>query len=108
MRFLGKAHLDEFTRVSDRYKTEMAFLLKLLTVGKAISIQAHPNQKLSEKLHAARPDVYRDETHKPEIGVALSDDVASCFGFLNAEGVKKNLEKSKVLSEIFKYDRRVT
>jgi len=100
--------LDEFVSVSDRYQTQMAFLLKLLSVGKAISIQAHPNQKLSEKLHAARPDVYRDHTHKPEIGVALSDDVASCFGFLNAEGIKMNLENSQVLSEVFKYEKRVT
>ena len=107
-RFLGKAHLDEFVSVSDRYQKQMAFLLKLLSVGKAISIQAHPNQKLSEKLHAARPDVYRDHTHKPEIGVALSDDVASCFGFLNAEGIKMNLENSQVLSEVFKYEKRVT
>jgi mannose-6-phosphate isomerase len=103
-RFLGKAHLETFAPVSERYETQMAFLLKFLAVGKAISIQAHPNQSLSEKLHAARPDVYKDETHKPEIGVALSDDVASCFGFLNSEGLRKNLQDSKTLAELFEYE----
>ena len=82
----------------------MAFLLKLLSVDKAISIQAHPNQTLSEKLHGARPDVYRDEVHKAEIGVALSDDVASCYGFLNSAKLTLNLQQNKVLAEIFKYD----
>jgi len=46
-RFLGKAHLETFAPVSERYETQMAFLLKFLAVGKAISIQAHPNQSLS-------------------------------------------------------------
>jgi len=91
-RFLGNAHIETFSPVSKRYETQMAFLAKFLAVGKAISIQAHPNQSLSEKLHAARPDIYKDNTHKPEIGVALSDDVASCFGFLNSEGLRKNLQ----------------
>lgn len=79
----------------------MAFLLKLLAVDKAISIQAHPNQTLSEKLHAARPDVYRDETHKPEVGVALDDNVASCFGFLNSENLTQVLLDNRVLAELF-------
>lgn len=52
-------------------------------------------------MHAARPDVYRDETHKPEIGVALNDDVASCFGFLNAENLTKVMKENSVLAKTF-------
>lgn len=83
--------------------SRMAFLLKLLAVDKAISIQAHPNQTLAEKLHTARPDVYKDETHKPEIGVALDDNVASCFGFLNSARLTEVLKSSKVLSTLFEF-----
>lgn len=82
--------------------------MKLLSVDKAISIQAHPNQTLSEKLHAARPDIYRDETHKPEIGVALDDNVASCFGFLGGEKLAANLRECKVLGGYFEYEHGVT
>jgi mannose-6-phosphate isomerase len=103
-RFLGHSHLSVFGSQSERYQTEMAFLLKLLSVDKAISIQAHPNQTLSEKLHAARPDIYRDETHKPEIGVALDDNVASCFGFLGREKLSANMNENKVLGEYFEYE----
>ncbi|CAE6472154.1 unnamed protein product, partial [Rhizoctonia solani] len=32
---------------------------KVLAIEKALSIQAHPNKKLAEKLHRERPDVYK-------------------------------------------------
>lgn len=107
-RFLGRAHLEKFAKDNELYSHRMAFLLKLLAVDKAISIQAHPNQSLSEKLHAARPDVYRDETHKPEIGVALNDEVASCFGFLNKEKLTQMMRENRVLAQIFGYEEGVT
>lgn len=40
--------------------------------------QAHPNKKLAEQLHAERPEVYRDDNHKPEMAVTLSDFEALC------------------------------
>ena len=45
---------------------------------KALSIQAHPNKAHAEELHAARPHVYKDPNHKPEIAVALTDFEALC------------------------------
>ena len=38
--------------VSERYGGKLPFLFKVLSVQKALSIQAHPNKKLAEKLHA--------------------------------------------------------
>lgn len=57
---------------------QLPFLLKVLSVAKALSIQAHPDKALAERLHAARPDVYKDDNHKPEMAVALTDFEAMC------------------------------
>ena len=37
----------------------MPFLLKVLSVGKALSIQAHPDLTLAAKLFKEQPDVYK-------------------------------------------------
>ena len=57
---------------------QLPFLLKVLSVAKALSIQAHPDKALAERLYAARPDVYKDDNHKPEMAVALTAFEAMC------------------------------
>jgi mannose-6-phosphate isomerase len=61
-------------------------------VGKALSIQAHPDKPHAEELHrfatAAssslpsflrdRPEVYKDPNHKPEIAIALTEFEGLC------------------------------
>lgn len=37
--------------ITERYGGKLPFLFKVLSVAKALSIQAHPNKKLAEKLH---------------------------------------------------------
>ena len=37
--------------VSNRYGGKLPFLFKVLSIRKALSIQAHPNKKLAESLH---------------------------------------------------------
>lgn len=56
----------------------LPFLFKVLSVGKALSIQAHPNKTHAAELHAARPDVYKDANHKPEMACALTKFEAMC------------------------------
>lgn len=48
---------------------------------KALSIQAHPNKALAEKLHREDPLLYRDNNHKPEIALAVTPFQALC-GFV--------------------------
>jgi mannose-6-phosphate isomerase len=57
---------------------ELPYLFKVLSIGKALSIQAHPDKKLAEKCHAERPDVYKDPNHKPEMALALTPMEALC------------------------------
>jgi mannose-6-phosphate isomerase len=40
------------TEVDERYGGRLPFLFKVLSIRKALSIQAHPNKKLAEQLHA--------------------------------------------------------
>jgi mannose-6-phosphate isomerase len=70
----------------------MAFLFKVLAVEKALSIQAHPDKTLAEKLHSLHPDVYKDPNHKPEIAIAINDNFIACFGFLTPDKLQSNFE----------------
>lgn len=44
--------------VSEKYGGKLPFLFKVLSIRKALSIQAHPNKKLAEQLHAKDPRNY--------------------------------------------------
>lgn len=57
-----------------------------------MSIQAHPDLELARKLHAERPEIYKDPNHKPEMAVALTPFEALC-GFRPLEEIVINLEK---------------
>jgi mannose-6-phosphate isomerase len=48
-------------RVIKHFGSDLPFLFKVLAVHKALSIQAHPNKKLAEKLHSERRSVYKGE-----------------------------------------------
>ena len=56
----------------------LPYLAKVLSISKCLSIQAHPDKALAEKLHAERPEVYKDANHKPEMAVALTPFEAMC------------------------------
>ena len=44
--------------IGQRYGDKLPFLFKVLSIRKALSIQAHPNKKLAEQLHAKDPKNY--------------------------------------------------
>ncbi|KAK8241706.1 mannose-6-phosphate isomerase-like protein [Phyllosticta capitalensis] len=58
--------------ISERYGGKLPFLFKVLSIRKALSIQAHPNKKLAEQLHAKDPKNYPDDNHKPEMTIAIT------------------------------------
>ena len=71
-------------------KHGLPFLFKVLSVQTALSIQAHPDKDLAARLHAARPDMYKDDNHKPEMTLAVSNFEALCQ-FQKANHVLENL-----------------
>jgi mannose-6-phosphate isomerase class I len=62
----------------------------VLSVAKALSIQAHPDKKLAEVLHALSPSTYKDGNHKPEMAIAVTEFRALC-GFACIEVRVQNL-----------------
>lgn len=44
--------------ISQKFGKKLPFLLKVLSIQNALSIQAHPNKKLAEELHAKDPAHY--------------------------------------------------
>lgn len=58
--------------VSEKFGHKLPFLFKVLSIGKALSIQAHPNKKLAEQLHKNDSKNYPDDNHKPEMTIAIT------------------------------------
>ena len=66
------------TEISERYGEKLPFLFKVLSIAKALSIQAHPNKKLAEQLHARDPRNYPGESRYQRyalIWTHLIDDI---------------------------------
>eukprot|EP00775_Hariotina_reticulata_P009221 gene9221-9386_t len=82
--------------VLKRFGTDLPYLLKVLSVQTALSIQSHPDKKLAEKLHAQQPQDYKDDNHKPEMALALEGFEALC-GFVAPSELKKVLQEQPEL-----------
>ncbi|TPX64190.1 mannose-6-phosphate isomerase [Spizellomyces sp. 'palustris'] len=82
------------TNLSDKlhqeYSGDLPFLFKVLSIRKALSIQAHPDKKLAGDLHARFPDIYKDPNHKPEMAIALTPFEAF-INFRPLKEIKANL-----------------
>ncbi|CAG0889893.1 unnamed protein product [Cyprideis torosa] len=85
-------------KTRDVFGDNLPFLLKVLSVNKALSIQAHPNKFHAEQLHAERPDLYKDPNHKPELAVAVTKFEALC-GFKTFSEIAKYLNDIPELRE---------
>ncbi|MCB1326690.1 MAG: mannose-6-phosphate isomerase, class I [Leptospiraceae bacterium] len=67
-------------------KPGLPFLMKILEAARPLSIQAHPDKRRAEILHARDPENYPDNNHKPELAVCLRD-LRALIGFRHAEAV---------------------
>lgn len=81
------------------WKNTLPYLFKILSVGSALSIQAHPDAKLALELRASRPEAYPDNKPKPEMALALNDFEALC-GFRTMENITTMVQQVPELSEI--------
>ena len=66
---------------------DLPFLFKVLSVRTALSIQAHPDLSLAQKLHASDPKNYRDANHKPEMAIALGGEFEALCRFRRAKDI---------------------
>lgn len=86
-------------KVREKFGDELPFLFKVLSINKALSIQAHPNKEHAEILFRDRPDLYKDPNHKPELAIALTPFEALC-GFRPIKQIKYFLNNVPELGAI--------
>ena len=89
------------TAVAERFADRLPFLFKVLDVRKMLSIQVHPTKAAAEAGYAAEEQAgkprdaadrnYRDDNHKPELGVALTDFYL-LHGFRSPEQIMRTLK----------------
>lgn len=58
--------------------TNIPYILKIISVGKPLSLQLHPDKSNATKLHKQFPLQFPDSNDKPEMIVAISDFTALC------------------------------
>lgn len=93
LRTLLKDHPDELgQKVAQTFGSgELPFLFKVLSIRKALSIQAHPDKALGKQLRARDPKNYPDDNHKPEMAIALTEFEGFC-GFRPLEEISTFLK----------------
>ena len=87
-------------KVAKKFGGELPFLLKILSVNRALSIQAHPDKERAVELHGSAPDKYPDANHKPELVVVLHDFQGLC-GFRPFLEVQAWVMKIPELQKVF-------
>ncbi|KAK2652245.1 hypothetical protein Ddye_012101 [Dipteronia dyeriana] len=85
--------------VLSRWGCDLPFLFKVLSVAKALSIQAHPDKELAKTLHKLQPNVYKDDNHKPEMALAITEFEALC-GFISLQELKIVLQNVPEVVEL--------
>lgn len=94
-----QAHPEALGASPYNRQSALPYLLKILSVAKALSVQAHPDRTLAASLHASRPDLYPDDNHKPELACALTPFEAMC-GFRPASEIVSNLQTTPELAQL--------
>ena len=88
----SNVRLGDVARQLSGNKDTLPFLLKILSVNKALSIQAHPTKEHAAKLHTADPKNYPDPNHKPEMAIALTVFEGMC-GFRPVSDIISDLAR---------------
>lgn len=82
-----------------KFGDTLPYLFKILSVNKALSIQAHPDKQHAEQLHKSHPEIYKDANHKPEMAIALTDFQGLC-GFRPLSQIQAHLKSVPELAKV--------
>lgn len=63
---------DQGIPLQDYTQEALPYILKVLSINGALSLQAHPDLALAKQLHKSAPEHYKDANHKPELVVAIT------------------------------------
>merc|ERR1719232_671583 len=103
----GPSTLSNGATLESLLGKELPFLFKVLSCGKTLSIQAHPDKSLAEKLHSENPSKYGDPNHKPEMAIALTPFEAMC-GFRRIEEIAQLIKKHPEFSACISDEAKLT
>uniref|UniRef100_A0A1I7YFR6 mannose-6-phosphate isomerase n=1 Tax=Steinernema glaseri TaxID=37863 RepID=A0A1I7YFR6_9BILA len=73
-----------------RQELHLAFIQKLMSIQRTLSLQVHPTKEQAEWLHEQDPIHYPDRNHKPELAFALTRFELLC-GFRPAQEIALNM-----------------
>ena len=82
--------------ISGKENGDLPFLLKILSIDKALSLQVHPAKKHAAELHVRDPEHYPDPNHKPEMAIALTVFEGLC-GFKPVNEILDSMKAHKEL-----------
>jgi len=94
----GPSKLKTGEMLGDAIGEDLPFLFKVLSAGKALSIQAHPDKENAERLNKENPSKYGDSNHKPEMAIALTPFEAMC-GFRRLEEISLLIKKHREFAD---------
>ena len=80
--------------LSEEINGQLSYLFKVLSIKKPLSIQLHPDKAHAVILHKNFPDYYKDDNHKPELFIALSD-FELLFGLVSLNEAVEVVKKYK-------------
>ncbi|MBW0498845.1 hypothetical protein O181_038560 [Austropuccinia psidii MF-1] len=89
--------------ISVKFKNQLPFLFKVLSIQKALSIQAHPDLDLAIKLHQNHPKIYKDPNHKPEMAIAITPFSGFC-GFRPLNQISNYLNQVPELADLIGHE----
>ena len=85
--------------IIEKFGNTLPYLLKVLSINQALSIQVHPSKQLAGILHKKDPQNYPDDNHKPEIAVAI-DSLQAIVGFKPVDEIRNILNTYPALKEL--------
>lgn len=86
-------------RVASKFNNSLPYLLKVLSINQALSIQSHPDKKLAKILHSKDPKNYPDDNHKPEIAIAI-DNLTALVGLKPLREIRVAIIQNPEIEEL--------
>lgn len=76
--------LLEYLKEKYNVNNGLPFLFKILSIKEPLSIQVHPTKTFAEILNKVDTTHYKDDNHKPELALALSDNFTAFYGMVSS------------------------
>mmetsp|Transcript_26107 Transcript_26107/g.78040 ORF Transcript_26107/g.78040 Transcript_26107/m.78040 type:complete len:521 (+) Transcript_26107:52-1614(+) len=87
----------QFWLGTDVQRGDLPFMMKVLSVGQATSLQAHPDKMRAQQFHESFPDKFKDPNERQEICLPLGE-YEGLVGFRPFEDILRSVDNIRELS----------